>query len=128
MSYTLHPFNEAGEDYPPLLSIARTDGYNFVIGEEDVAEIIALLQRYQRGEHDGVISHRDPRTYRHVDDALNSLLTVSAVAEEYGLESGTVRTSIHKGYIPARKSGKFWLIRRADAEERWGSKKDDASS
>jgi len=47
-------------------------------------------------------------------------MTVEDVAKTYGLQSGTVRRTIHLGNIHARKSGKNWLIRRSDAEARWG--------
>ena len=117
MKFELHPFYpDAG--LPPLLAICREDGYNDVIGEEDVPTLIAVLERYQRGEHDGVIERGDPRTRHHVDDGE---MTVEAVARKYGLESGTVRRSIHGGYIAAHKSGKNWLISKSDAEARWGN-------
>lgn len=51
-----------------------------------------------------------------------SVMTVEEVADTYPVAASTVRGSIHKGYIAARKSGKNWLIRRADAEARWGGK------
>lgn len=55
-------------------------------------------------------------------DALGAEMTVEEVAKTYGIQSGTVRRSIHMGWIPARKSGKNWLIRRRDAEARWGKR------
>ena len=60
-----------------------------------------------------------PRSF-HVQTS--DLMTVNEVANTYGLQAGTVRRSIHKGYINARKSGALWLIRRADAEARWGKR------
>src|SRR5690554_4282910 len=57
-----------------------------------------------------------PRSF-HVQ--ASDLMTVNEVANTYGLQPGTVRRSIHKGYITAQKSGALWLIRRADAEARW---------
>lgn len=119
IEYTLHLFYP-DPGLPPLLSISGNDGYNYVIGEDDVDKLIAILTRYQRGEHDGVISDRDPRTYRHIDDADNQLMTVEAVAKTYGIQAGTVRRTIHMGWLKARKSGKNWLIKRGDAESRWG--------
>lgn len=49
-------------------------------------------------------------------------MTVAEVAETYGIQPGTVRRSVQMGWIPARKSGKTVLIRRADAEARWGKR------
>ena len=57
-----------------------------------------------------------PRSF-HVQ--ASDLMTVNEVATTYGLQPGTVRRSIHQGYINAQKSGAFWLIRRIDAEKRW---------
>lgn len=52
----------------------------------------------------------------------SDLMTVNEVANTYGLQPGTVRRSIHEGYINAQKSGAFWLVRRSDAEARWGKR------
>ena len=60
-----------------------------------------------------------PRSF-HVQTS--ELMTVNEVATTYGLQPGTVRRSIHQGYINAQKSGAFWLVRRADAEARWGKR------
>ena len=60
-----------------------------------------------------------PRSF-HVQTS--DLMTVNEVATTYGLQPGTVRRSIHKGYITAQKSGALWLIRRIDAEARWGKR------
>lgn len=54
---------------------------------------------------------------------LYDVMTVEEIAHTYGLEAGTVRVSIHRGYIHARKSGKSWLIHRDDARARWGKKR-----
>jgi len=50
-------------------------------------------------------------------------LTATEIARHYGITTGAVRQAALKGQIPARKSGATWLIKRADAESRWGSKK-----
>lgn len=49
-------------------------------------------------------------------------MTVSEVAETYGLTPRAVREAAAKGWIPARKSGATWLIGRLYAEARWGKK------
>jgi excisionase family DNA binding protein len=58
-----------------------------------------------------------------LDNFDNRDMTVEDVAAKYGLQSGTVRRTIHLGNIPARKSGKNWLIKHSDAEARWGNGK-----
>ena len=61
------------------------------------------------------------------DDA-DREMTPSEIAKEYGIEAGTVRRSVRMGYISARKSGKAVLIKRADAEARWGNKDNGTDS
>lgn len=50
---------------------------------------------------------------------LNSVVTASEISELYGVEVSVVRRACIDGAIPARKSGRTWLIRRADAAARW---------
>jgi uncharacterized protein (DUF433 family) len=47
-------------------------------------------------------------------------MTASEIAVVYRLTPQAVREAAAKGWIPARKSGATWLIRRRDAESRWG--------
>jgi excisionase family DNA binding protein len=54
---------------------------------------------------------------------LYAVLTTSEVAELYGLDDSTPKKAAQEGAIPARKSGGTWLIRREDAEARWGKRK-----
>lgn len=54
---------------------------------------------------------------------LNDVLTLAEAAEIFDVDAGTIRVSIHKGYVAARKSGGTWLIARADAERRWSKRK-----
>lgn len=49
-------------------------------------------------------------------------MTASEISEEFGITSRVVRLTATKGWIPARKSGSTWLIRRSDAEDRWGDR------
>lgn len=51
---------------------------------------------------------------------LNDVMTTGEVAEEFGIVDATVRQAIGHRYVEGRKSGGTWLIRRADAEARWG--------
>jgi uncharacterized protein (DUF433 family) len=49
-------------------------------------------------------------------------ITVTEITEHYGITPRAVREAAAKGWVPARKSGATWLIRRRDAESRWGKK------
>jgi len=57
------------------------------------------------------------------DDVLNAVMTANAAAKEFGVTDRTVRDAIEAGKIEAIKSAGTWLIRRADAEARWGKKR-----
>jgi hypothetical protein len=57
-----------------------------------------------------------------VQIALLDTMTTSEAEAEFGMAEGTVRKAAQRDDIPARKSGGTWLIRRADAEARWGGK------
>lgn len=56
-------------------------------------------------------------------DFLDQVMTPPAVAIQYGISPRTVRDAIEQGKITALKSAGTWLIRRADAEARWGKRK-----
>ncbi len=79
-------------------------------------------------DHDGMSMCRYIALYRIDGDmaepptSLHDVMTAAEAAEVYGIDHGTIRVSIHKGYITARKSGGTWLIARSDAERRWGQK------
>jgi len=49
-------------------------------------------------------------------------MTVAETAEQYEISEPTVRIAIKKGWLPARKSGATWLIKRRDAQARWGDR------
>jgi excisionase family DNA binding protein len=49
-------------------------------------------------------------------------MTPAEIAATWNVKEDTVRDACQHGWIPARKSGATWLIRRADAEARWGGK------
>lgn len=54
---------------------------------------------------------------------LHNVMTVTEVSQFYHIDVGGIRATINRSLIPARKSGTTWLIHRADAEARWGSKR-----
>jgi hypothetical protein len=46
-------------------------------------------------------------------------MTPPEIAAEFGISEQAVRKAASAGWIPARKAGKVWLIRRRDAAARW---------
>lgn len=56
---------------------------------------------------------------RTADSVLESVMTASEVADTYDIANATVRQTIARGAIRARKSGSTWLILRSDAERFW---------
>lgn len=122
MKHTLHPFCP-DPDQPPLLSIARDDGYNWIIGEDDVDDLLCLLNRYKAGEHDGEIDDLDPRRYHNVDDANSTWISVGDAARYYGIHRQTVYDAIEHEVVRHRLSSNRKFVWRADAEARWGKKK-----
>lgn len=56
---------------------------------------------------------------------LAAVMTGGEVAAEFGVDGSTVRRACANGWIPARKAdARTWLIRRSDAERRWGRPSD----
>jgi excisionase family DNA binding protein len=55
--------------------------------------------------------------------ALEAVMTVREAAETYGVSRFTVHDAIRHGWLPAHKSGSTFLIRRRDAEHRWGGRR-----
>lgn len=54
-------------------------------------------------------------------DEMFDLMTAAEVATEFGIDGSTVRRACINGWIPARKAdGRTWLIKRPDAQARWG--------
>jgi excisionase family DNA binding protein len=58
------------------------------------------------------------------DSILTEVMTVQEVADEFKIKRATVHWAIKSACdkLPARKSGTTWLIRRTDAEARWGER------
>lgn len=54
---------------------------------------------------------------------LNAVMTGGEVAAEFGVDGSTVRRAAIYDWIDARKADeRTWLVRRADAERRWGKR------
>ena len=105
--FTIHPL--IGED--GYFAIDDNFGESIFMADNETSIIIDLLTRYQQGQHDG-----SRHLLRDCD------MTVEEVAKTYNIQPGTVRRTISKGWIKARKSGKTWLIKLSDVEKRWGHK------
>jgi excisionase family DNA binding protein len=58
---------------------------------------------------------------------LDAVMTVKEVADTFGISQFTVHDAIKHDWLPARKSGGTYLIRRHDANRRWGKKKMPAA-
>ena len=99
--------------------------------ELSLAEVHAALSYYyaHQSEIDKQLEEDQHASdeFPHVSDVLEGryklMMTTAEIAEAYHLSDRTVREAIEKGWIKARKSGSVWLIRRQDAEARWGSKR-----
>jgi uncharacterized protein (DUF433 family) len=55
-------------------------------------------------------------------------MTVTEISQEYGISPQAIREACKKEWIPARKSGSAWLIRRHVAESRWGATDQSGSA
>jgi len=84
-----------------------------------LAQVHAALAYYfdHAAGFDALIA-RDPQTP--LPENLQRDMTVTEVSYRYGITPQAVRIAAKTGAIPARKSGATWLIKRRDAEARWG--------
>jgi uncharacterized protein (DUF433 family) len=98
-----------------------------------LAEVYAALSYYydHREEIDQSIQQKnewaeqikkEQRDFAGQNDVLSAVMSAKAVAVEFGISDRTVRDAIEHGWIEAVKSAGTWLIRRKDAEARWGKK------
>jgi hypothetical protein len=51
---------------------------------------------------------------------LSQVITVQEAAIVFERNAATIRKACVKGWIPARQSGKTWIMLRSDAAARWG--------
>jgi excisionase family DNA binding protein len=94
-----------------------------------LSEIYAALSYYHahRDEIDSAIGEAETQSERlHAkygsadDDNLKLVMTPKEIAEEYRVTVEAVYQAVRRGSIPHRKSGGTILIRRRDAQARWG--------
>lgn len=55
-------------------------------------------------------------------DVLDQVMSVSEVAAVFNVPQPTVNKDIQRKNIPARKSGKIWIVRRVDAVAKYASR------
>ena len=85
---------------------------------DDLIDEVAKIEEERFRAVDGVREEID-RALSYGPD-LDLVVTAAEVANEYGITTATVRQTIARGAIVARKSGSTWLMLRADAEAFWG--------
>lgn len=111
----------------PIEEIA--EAFNLSFGEIHAAlsyyyehkdEIDATI-RAEQAEVEQIIAER--QAFAGTEDALKAVISAAAAATIYNLSPRTVRDAIEQGKIEAIKSGGTWLLRRADAEARWGKRR-----
>lgn len=108
------------------------------------AQIHAALAYYydHRAEIEAILAEQDRIESEHWNDAYSKEvreqveaelytryggdpddhLTAVEIARIYAVSVQAIRKAAAAGWVPARKSGATWLIRRGDAEARWGRK------
>jgi uncharacterized protein (DUF433 family) len=85
-------------------------------------EIDPILARIEALEADHVDNDREAELRSMVEARLAQRgrdMTVTEIATEFGISPQAVRKACEMGWLPARKAGGTWLIRREDAEARW---------
>jgi len=94
---------------------------------DEIEEILAEWDRLYEENHDPV---REAELLAQAiargvvpADKLDQEVTATEIAGEFGVAARVVRKTAAEGWIPARKSGATWLIRRRDALARWGNRK-----
>lgn len=90
--------------------------YGHEYSANQITAIVQGLAGYVRAEMEAAA----------ITASLNSLMTVKEVADEYGITERGIRATIERGSIPARQSGKTWLMRRTDVIDQWGCPSEKA--
>ena len=102
--------------------------------QAEIDDILLELDAYEEAAkvlaQDGHLNHEHltqlPELAKRIKASKAQELTVTEIAQTYGISTAAVREAATKGRLPARKSGATWLIRRSDAEARWGDKAQKA--
>jgi excisionase family DNA binding protein len=80
-------------------------------------EMESLIDEWERELDDEEFSEREIAAL-----AGATHMTVTQVAEEFGLDDSTVRKAIYEKRLPAVKAGGVWLVARKGAEKLWREK------
>jgi excisionase family DNA binding protein len=100
-----------------------------------LAQVYAALTYYydHQSEIDAVLTHdreqdQDlPSLWDNSEGLLMLIMTPQEVADQYPISVDAIYQAIRRQRLPARQSGKTWLILRRDAERLWGHKRAKAS-
>lgn len=98
--------------------------------QQEIDDILSEIDAYEEAAKtlapDGHLNREQqiqlPGLARRIQASRAEELTVTEIAQTYGISTAAVREAATKGHVPARKSGATWLIRRSDAESRWGDR------
>lgn len=78
-----------------------------------------------KAEFEARLKQRDPGGYQKMLEVERKHperdMTAPEIAEEFGISAQAVREAAARQRIPARKIGRDWVIKRQDAEQRWGN-------
>jgi excisionase family DNA binding protein len=100
-----------------------------------LAQVHAALTYYydHQSEIDAALAHdreqdQDlPGLLETSEGLLMLIMTPQEVAEQYPISVDAIYQAIRRQRLPARQSGKTWLILRRDAERLWGHRRAKAS-
>jgi excisionase family DNA binding protein len=96
-----------------------------------LAQVYAALTYYydHQPEIDGALAYdrgqdQDlPSLWDNSEGLLMLIMTPQEVADQYPISVDAIYQAIRRQRLPARQSGKTWLILRRDAERLWGHKR-----
>lgn len=80
------------------------------------AERKAQLEKSKRQQRDA-IAHQ----------TLDGIISAIEAHELFGKPQSTIRKACADGKLPARKTGRDWIMRRVDAAALWGDSKSEQS-
>lgn len=58
---------------------------------------------------------------RLIEAELSGYISAREVEEIYGVARMTINEALRRGWIVGRRSGATWIMRRSDADARWGT-------
>jgi uncharacterized protein (DUF433 family) len=86
--------------------------------EQSLADLDAAFEHSAKPATQEELAKMDE--FRKRTGRLEIEMTAPEIAREFRITEHAVREAARKGWIPARRAGKVWLIKRGDALKRWG--------